>query len=130
MNRLIDISKPNGCTKLNEPKFKAPKSEQHGIYLIYRNGQLESVERTRKAVLRYCDENMFPFTTLHVRTSNKLVYFHEFGHEPIFFNGFHIASWKNKPYPKALIDYDNHTPREVTEQYEVITRALEQSAEK
>ena len=104
MNKLIDITKRNGCTKLTEPKFKAPAKQHHECYAIYRNGKLESVERFRKTAISYCDETITPDSVMHIRVRNKLVYFHEFGHEPIFFNGFHIASWKNKPYPKALID--------------------------
>ena len=83
---------------------------------------------SRKAAIAYCDENMAPDTVFHIRNFTKLVYFYEYGQEPIFFNGFHIARWHRKPYEKALIDYDNHTPKDVTERYDAIAKALEETA--
>ena len=126
--KYIDKGIRNGCVKLAENKCKAPK-QTNEIYAVYRNGKLDSVERFRKAAIRYCTEHDEPNATFHIRFYNKLVYFHEHGREPMFFNGFHIAKWRNKPFEKALIDYEGHTPKDVTEQYDLIAHALEQSAQ-
>lgn len=125
----IDKSTRNGCSKLKEDKFKAPYKRDYVFYAIYKNGAPDGMERTRKAAIRHCAEGDAPNATFHIRFYNKLVYFQEHGQEPIFFNGFHIAAWKNKPYEMALVDYDNHTPKDVTERYDAIARALEQSAQ-
>lgn len=130
MQRFIDKSVRNGCTKLKENKIKAPYNTRNYMLAVYKNGELVSVERTKKAVLRFCEEHSEPDTVFHVRLYGKLVYFSAYNEEPIFFNGFHISSWHCKPYEKALIDYDGHTSKETTEKYDLLTRALEETASK
>ena len=120
----------NGIAVLNGDKLRAtPQGQIEAFNLaVYENGRRVYISETRLGAIKYCNRNIRPNTVFHIRKTNKLVYFHEYGHDPVFFRGFHIGSWKYKPYGRALIDYDNHTPKEVTEQYDAIAYALEQTA--
>ena len=95
-------------------------------YSVYRNGlRADDLDRSRRAALAYCRQNDAPDTVLYIRCGDKLVYYQEHGQEPIYLRGFHKSS--DLSHPKALIDYDRHTPKDVALFYDAVTDALEHS---
>lgn len=130
---VIQSGTHDGCVTLNGDKRRSPLiTYQSPIFnfMVYDNGSPVKLVRTRKSAIRLCDEHVKPNSAAYIRTANKLVYFHEHNHEPVFFRGFETKSWKNKAHGRALVDYENHTPKEVTERYDAIAYALEQMAQK
>ena len=131
-NSVIPSGTTDGCVTLNGDKQRANKLSYECPdfnFAVYDNGHITEVIRTRRAAIRRCDGIVKPNTAAYIRMANALVYFHEHGHEPMYFRGFHIDEWKNKPHGRALVDYDNHTSKETTERYDAIAYALEQMAQ-
>lgn len=98
-------------------------------FTVYQNGTPIGTFLYRKPSITYCQQHDKPDTVFHIRCANKLVYFQEHGHEPMFFNGFEVGNYFRKPYRRTITDRENHTPKETTERYEAIAHALEQTAQ-
>lgn len=129
---IIPSGTTDGCVTLNGDKRRAtyyPYESPIFSFVVYTDGKQTSAERSRRAAIKRCNELSKPDSVTYIRVGSKLVYFLEHGQKPVFFRGFQISNWKNKPYGRALIDYDQHTPKDITERYDAITFALEQMAQ-
>lgn len=119
----------NGCTTFN--CLKALQLSDNGKQAlthvsIFKDGTLISVLPSYTKVLDFIEQNEQQGSVLYARMMDKLIIFKEYKQQPIFFNGFNHNDWSKYVHHKALVDYDNHTPKEVTLKYEAITHALEQ----
>ena len=116
-----------GNAILAEPKKRTSVAcpQQLLDFIVYENGRQIGCLHLRKPSIRFCETNSKPGSVFYIRACNKLVYWKEYGKEPVFMRGFEINNWGRKPNPRALIDYDNHTPREMTLAYDILAEQME-----